>query len=70
LKIDFFNLGLTVADVAQIIDQKVFSERDRQILKRKFLDDVTYEKLAEEYDLSTQHVREIVTKHKIRLFPS
>lgn len=70
MKIDFFNLGLTVADVAQIIDQKVFSERDRRLLKRKFIDDVTYEKLAEEYDLSTQHVREIVTKYKIRLFPS
>lgn len=68
MKIDFFNLGLTVADVSQIIDQKVFSERDRRLLKRKFIDDVTYEKLAEEYDLSTQHAKEIVAKYKSRLF--
>lgn len=68
MKIDFFNLGLTVDDVAQIIDQKVFSERDRRLLKRKFIDDITYEKLAEEYDLSTQHAKEIVAKYKSRLF--
>ena len=70
MKIDFFNLGLTVSDVAQIIDQKVFSERDRRLLKRKFIDDITYEKLAEEYDLSTQHAKEIVAKYKSRLFPT
>ena len=29
-----------------------------------------FEEGEEEYDLSTQHVREIVTKYKIRLFPS
>lgn len=68
MKIDFINLGLTVPDVANIIDQKVFSERDRRLLKRKFIDDITYERLAEEYDLSTQHVKEIVAKYKTRLF--
>ena len=69
MKIDFFALGLTVADVSNIIDQKVFSERDRRLLKRKFIDNITYERLAEEYELSTQHAKEIVAKYKSRLFP-
>lgn len=44
------------------------AERDRQILKRRLIDGITYERLAEEFDLSTVHVKSIVKKRQEHLF--
>lgn len=44
------------------IDEWIFNERNRAILKRRLLDGVTFERLAEEFDLSTQQVKTIVYK--------
>lgn len=45
-----------------LIDEWILNERNRNILKRRILDGVTFEKLAEEFDLSTQQVKNIVYK--------
>lgn len=50
------------------IDQYIFSERNRKMLKRKLLDGLTYEALAEEFDLSVQRTKTIISESKIRLF--
>lgn len=50
-----------------LIDQYIFSERDRAIVKRKMLDKITYEKVAEEFELSVQRTKTIVGEAKIRL---
>lgn len=44
------------------IDQWIFKERDRAILKRRLLDGICYEPLAEEFDLSVQQTKTIVYK--------
>lgn len=44
------------------IDQWVFKERDRAILKRRLLDGICYEPLAEEFDLSVPQTKTIVYK--------
>lgn len=44
------------------------AERDRNILERRLIDGLTYERLAEEFDLSTVHVKEIVKKRQEKLF--
>ena len=49
-------------EIENIIDEWIFNERNRNILKRRLLDGVTFEKLAEEFDLSTQQVKKIVYK--------
>lgn len=36
------------------------AERDRAILKRHLIDGITYERLAEEFELSTNHTKYIV----------
>ena len=36
------------------------AERDRTILARRLIDGVTYERLAEEFDLSVRYVKTIV----------
>jgi DNA-directed RNA polymerase specialized sigma24 family protein len=50
------------------IDQYIFSERNRKMLKRKLLDGLTYEALAEEFDLSVQRTKTIISESKTRLF--
>ena len=45
-----------------IIDEWIFNERDRKILKRKLLDGITHERVAEEFDMSTRRIKVIVKK--------
>ena len=47
-------------EIEYLIDSWIFNERNRKIAKRKIIDDITFEKLAEEYDLSVQRVKTIV----------
>lgn len=64
----FQEMGLTVRDLTEIIEQRVFSERDRQILKRRWIDDISYDDLAEEFYLSVERLKKIVKQHKEALF--
>lgn len=50
------------SEVEFIIDEWIFNERNRNILKRRMLDGITFERLAEEFDLSVQQVKTIVYK--------
>jgi DNA-directed RNA polymerase specialized sigma24 family protein len=50
------------SEVEYIIDEWIFNERNRNILKRRMLDGITFERLAEEFDLSVQQVKTIVYK--------
>ena len=59
---------LSRAQWEDLIDQHIFSERDRKIIKRRLLDGVCFEPLAEEFDLSVQQTKSIVQKTKTRLF--
>ena len=43
-----------------IIDEWIFNERNRNIIKRRLLDGITFEALAEEFDLSVQQTKNIV----------
>ena len=61
-------MGLTVRELTEIIEQRVFSERDRQILKRRWIDDISYDDLAEEFYLSVERLKKIVKSHKEALF--
>ena len=51
-----------------LIDEWVFSERDRAILKRRLLDGITYERIAEEFELTDRQIKNIVYKQQKRLF--
>ena len=54
--------------IEHYIDEWIFSERDRAILKRRFLDGVCYEPLAYEFDMSVRQIKNIVYKQGNRLF--
>ena len=53
---------LSTTQIGILIDEWIKSERDREILKRRLLDGICYEPLAEEFDLSTRQVKNIVYK--------
>lgn len=52
----------TNSEISKIIDECIHSERDRAILKRRLVDGIKYEKIAEEFDLSVRHVKKIIYK--------
>lgn len=56
------------AEIEFAIDQIVHSERDRRILKRRLIDGIFFEPLAEEADLSVRQVKNIVYRERERVF--
>lgn len=56
------NYDLSRSEWENLIDEYIFKERDRAILKRRLLDGVCFEPLAEEFDLSVQQTKTIVYK--------
>lgn len=56
------NYNLSRSEWEKLIDEYIFKERDRAILKRRLLDGICYEPLAEEFDLSVQQTKTIVYK--------
>ena len=59
---------LSRTEIEFLIDEWIHSERDRKILKRRLLDGIIYDKLAEEFDLSIRHVKQIVYRSEERIF--
>lgn len=53
----FNNISNT--ELQHIIEEWIKSERDRGIMKRRLIDGITIEKLAEEYDLSVKQVHRL-----------
>lgn len=60
---DYANSQMTA-----LIDEWIHSERDRKMLKRRLIDGVCFEPLAEEFDMSTRQVKRIVYAAQIILF--
>lgn len=56
------------SEISAAIDEWIHSARDRAILKRRLIDGIPYEDIAEEFDLSTRHTKTIVYKQEDRLF--
>lgn len=62
------NYDLPRSEIEHLIDEWIFREKDRAILKRRLLDGITYEALAEEFDMSVRQMKNIVYKAEDRLF--
>lgn len=60
---DYSRTELTVA-----IDEWILNERDRAILKRRLIDGICFEPLAEEFDMSVRQIKRIVYKSQEVLF--
>ena len=58
----------TNSEISAVISERVHSERDRNILLRRYIDGITYEKLAEEFDLSVRQIKNIVYRCEKKVF--
>ena len=50
--------------ISETIDEWVRGERDRKILKRRLIDGIKFEALAEEFEISVSHARRIVERNR------
>lgn len=51
-----------------LINEWIFNEEHRAMLKRNLLDGRTYEQIAEEFDLSSRQVASLIPKLQEQLF--
>ena len=58
----------TNSQISHLIDEHIHSERERAILKRRLIDGVLYEPLAEEFGLSVVQTKNIVYKLQNKIF--
>ena len=54
--------GLSRSQITELTDEWILNARDRDIVKRRLIDGITYEELGDEFHLSAQRVKEIVGK--------
>lgn len=60
--------NISRSELNNLIEEWIFSERDRKILKRRLLDGITYERIAEEFDMSVRQIKNIIPKNIQILF--
>lgn len=54
--------------LVSLIDEWILNERNRKILKRRLIDGVCFEPLAEEFGLSVRQVKNIVYSGEKKIF--
>lgn len=60
--------NISNSELSHLIDEWIKNERDRAMLKRRFIDGIGYERLAEEFDLSAKQVYRIIIKNTENLY--
>lgn len=56
--------NISNSQLTQIINEWIKNERDRHILKRRLIDGIRLEPLAEEFNLTVDRVKQIIYKDK------
>lgn len=57
-------MDLSRSEYDNLIEEWIFNERDRAIMRRRILDVITYDKLAEEFDMSVRGIKYIVDRNR------
>ena len=55
-------------ELTEAIDEWILNEKHRAILKRRLIDGICFEPLAEEFDMSVRQIQNIVYKSQDKLF--
>lgn len=58
----------TNSQIRELIAEHIHSERDRKILNRRLIDGITFERLAEEQEMSVRQIKNIVYRSEKILF--
>ena len=60
--------NISNSEIEKLINEWIHSERDRKILKRRLIDGICYEPLADEMQMSVRQVKNIIYKAESKLF--
>lgn len=60
--------NITNSQIAYVIDEYIHSQRDREILKDRYINGLTFDCLSEKHFMSTVQVKRIVYKQSEILF--
>ena len=60
--------NLSRSQIEFLIDEWILNEKHRKIIKRRLLDGITYENLAEEFGYSTRQIKNIIYKLENKLY--
>ena len=55
-------------EITETIDEWILNEKHRAILKRRLIDAICFEPLAEEFDMSVTQIKRIVYKDQEKVF--
>lgn len=74
-KLKFDELEIPITEVKAFVENYIYSKKNREIIQEKWCDGITYEDLAEKYDMSSRQMFRIVnnaekTFKKINHIPS
>ena len=61
-------MDYTNTKIKEAIDEHIHNEKYRQILKRRYVDGIVFEKIGEEFDMSVRQIKNIVYKHESIIF--
>lgn len=61
-------IDYTNSEIAEAINEYIHSERDRAILKRRLIDGICFEPLAEEFQMSIRQTKSIVYRGQEKVF--
>lgn len=62
---------LSATQIRHLIDEWVVgrnAERDREILKRRLIDGICFEPLAEEFGMSPRQIKNVVYRRQAKIF--
>lgn len=63
MTVDYSNSAINDA-----IEEYIHKKRDRDILKRRLIDGITYDELAGEFEMSVRQIKNIVYREQDKLF--
>ena len=55
-------------ELENAIDEWILNEKHRDILRRRLIDGLTYDRLSEEFDMSVRQIKTIVYKGEEKVF--
>ena len=61
-------MDYTNSQIKAIIDERIHSQRDREMLCRRLIDGIKLEPLAEEFDMSVRQCKTIIQKGRTEVF--
>lgn len=60
--------NITNSQIDHLISEYIHSERDRKVLHLRLVDGLTYEKIADQMDMSVRAIKNIVYRTEAKLF--